>query len=125
MKLAEVTGAFPELAALHGGTGKSFQVYLYRTVCAPGTWRSERRAGCGSGNRVDYELWQLRTVAIRLLVSRLLGMNASLDDRDLMNARWIPGRPVVELDLRDEATSCVATLTIVVPAALWDELMPS
>ena len=120
MKLTEIAQHFPALRKLHGGTTIGFEAGLRRTAATTIGNRSRRTIGTGSGSRVDYQLWHLRTYALRIIINRLVPQ-AKLDDRDLHETRWTyDGHAIVKLDDNDQ---CSAHLDITIPAAIWAELI--
>ena len=105
MRMAEIHQRFPALRRLHGRSRKAFEISIYRTS-APGV---------GSGFVVDYELWQLRVVALRVLLARAI-RNAHVPTEVLRFAEWIDGVVLVRLGHDVD-------LHILVPQDVWNELV--
>lgn len=117
MRFEEVVYKFPALRNLHGGSDHAFFHVLYRTAHRS---RDGRRACDGSGDRIDYQLWQLRVVALRLLIHDVLP-KATIRDGALREAEWNgDGQAIVMLD--NDQGRHVGLLVLNVPAAVWNEL---
>lgn len=111
MKWAEVQRSFP----------KSAKRISYRTA----HYSNGAAFACGSGERLDYALDDLRVGVLRSLLidalsadGRRASLPHSINDR-LLTARWDHERHVVRIRFSTDAA-----LTLRIPLAIWNEIAP-